>query len=79
MSTSRNSITIRKPKRFNSPLYAAYELMKLKAYQFILFKGKAIQRVGNCWRAENKKGRWSRRWSEPLKAIVYVMQSTVRT
>ena len=62
-------LAISKPKRFNSPLYAVFALMELDAYQFILFRGKAVQRLPKGFRAEVGRDKWSRVYQEPLYAL----------
>ena len=64
-----NGTRMFKPKRFNSPLYAVYELVKLEQFEFILFRGKVIQQLQAGWRAEVGRGKWSRVFKSPLKAI----------
>lgn len=63
------TIVINKPARFNSPLYAVHALFALECYQFILFRGKAIQRVLNGFRAEIEHDKWSKTYRYPLQAI----------
>lgn len=62
-------LTISKPKRFNSPLYAVFALMELDSYQFILFRGKAVQRLPKGFRVEVGPDKWSRVYQEPLYAL----------
>jgi hypothetical protein len=58
-----------RPKRFNSPLYAVYALVELGEHEFILFRGKAIQRLRDGFRGEVDRGKWSRVYRSPLKAM----------
>lgn len=58
-----------KPKKFLSPLYAVYALCELGELEFVLFRGKVVQRLSKGFRAEVDRGRWSRVYRSPLKAL----------
>ncbi len=54
---------------YRSPLYAVHALVQCGYGDFILFRGRCIQRIGRGFRAEIQGGKWSRTYREPLRAI----------
>ena len=71
MLTMRRSkgTKIFKPKKFVSPVNAVLSLPSLGEYEFILFRGKIVQRACNGFRFEKPNDTWSKIYKSPLKVI----------
>jgi hypothetical protein len=64
------TITIRKPKHYNCIVDAVYASLELQAYEFLIFRGKALQRLENKYRFELPSGKWSARYKWPSTALI---------